>query len=211
MTLSNADRLRDADDEDDSRPLVRPTGAITLLLPSGAPVGFVHAETLTAFRTALASSCLLAKRAQVRVLTVFGAGSQAYWHVRLALMMRGASIKTVNIINRRFSDNARRLLKRFYVVPSAAKAREGWEATTFGILTPSYGEFQRLQREQIRSADVIYCCTPSTAELFDASILTNHEGRRKGRLIVAVGSYTSSEFFALLEGLCMGLAMGVHC
>lgn len=70
------------------------------------------------------------------------------------------------------------------------KEREGWEKAEFSVLTPGYGEYHRLLKEQIRDADVVYCCTPSTEELFDASILTNHEGRKKGRLIIAVGSYT---------------------
>jgi ornithine cyclodeaminase/alanine dehydrogenase-like protein (mu-crystallin family) len=192
VTLSSACDTSDAA----GRSLVRPTGAITLVSPNGVPVGFVHAETLTAFRTALASTCLVAKRGHVRTLTVFGSGLQAFWHIRLALMLRGSSIKTVNIINRRFSENARLILKRFYGIPTAVKQREGWESTAFGVLTPGYGEFDRLQREQIRNADVIYCCTPSTEALFDASILTNHEGRRKGRLIIAVGSYTPSSFAA---------------
>jgi ornithine cyclodeaminase/alanine dehydrogenase-like protein (mu-crystallin family) len=123
-------------------------------------------------------------------LTVFGSGLQAYWHIRLALMLRGSTIRTINIINRRFSDNAKHILKKFYAVPTETKRREGWEQAQFSVLTPGYGEFSRLQKEHIRSADVIYCCTPSTEALFDASILTSHEGRRKGRLIVAVGSYT---------------------
>jgi ornithine cyclodeaminase/alanine dehydrogenase-like protein (mu-crystallin family) len=163
---------------------------VTLFSPQGTPVGFLHAKTLTAFRTALASSCLLTKRATVRTLTVFGSGLQAYWHIRLALSLRGHTIRTINIINRRFSDNARFILKKFYAVPADIKKREGWEHAQFSILTPGYGEFNRLQRDHIRAADVIYCCTPSTEVLFDPTILTSHEGRRKGRLIVAVGSYT---------------------
>ncbi|KAI0966165.1 UbiD family decarboxylase [Xylaria arbuscula] len=175
---------------DPSLPTIRPTGSLTLYSPAGNPVGFLHAQTLTAFRTALASSALLTKRATVRTLTVFGSGLQAYWHIRLALLLRGTTIRTVNIINRAFSDNARDILKRFYAVPLAIKEREGWDQAQFSILTPGYGEYNRLQREHIRAADVIYCCTPSTDELFDASILTSHEGRKKGRLIVAIGSYT---------------------
>ncbi len=173
-----------------SLPTIRPTGSLTLYSPEGNPVGFLHAQTLTAFRTALASSCLLTKRATVRTLTVFGSGLQAYWHIRLALLLRGATIRAVNIINRRFGDSARDILKRFYAVPLATKEREGWDQAQFSILTPGYGEYARLQKEHIRAADVIYCCTPSTEELFDAGILTSHEGRKKGRLIVAVGSYT---------------------
>jgi ornithine cyclodeaminase/alanine dehydrogenase-like protein (mu-crystallin family) len=175
---------------DPNLPVIRPTGALTLISPQGQPLGFLHAQTLTAFRTALASACLLSKRANVRTITVFGSGLQAYWHVRLALLLRGHTIKTVNIINRRFSDNAKQIMKKFYGVPTAIKQREGWEAAEFSILTPGYGEFSRLLREQIRDADVLYCCTPSTEALFDASILTSYEGRKKGRLIVAVGSYT---------------------
>lgn len=183
MTLS-------APNADTSLPTIAPTGSITLCSPLGQPVGFLHAKTLTAFRTALASSCLLTKRATVRTLTVFGSGLQAYWHIRLALMLRGSTIRTVNIINRRFSDGARQILKKFYAVPLETKRREGWDQAQFGILTPGYGEFPRLLKEHVRAADVIYCCTPSAEPLFDASILTSHEGRRKGRLIVAIGSYT---------------------
>ncbi|CAI0652524.1 unnamed protein product, partial [Colletotrichum noveboracense] len=161
-----------------------------LLSPEGQPVGFLHAKTLTAFRTALSSTCLLARRGQVKTVTCFGVGLQAYWHVRLALLIRGATIKHVNIINRRFSDQARVFLKQFYHVPAHIKEREGWAETTFSILTPGYGEFARLQRDQIREADVVYCCTPSTEDLFEAEVLTSHEGRRKGRLIAAIGSYT---------------------
>ncbi|KAI0198517.1 hypothetical protein F4808DRAFT_435466 [Astrocystis sublimbata] len=173
-----------------SLPTIRPTGSLTLYTPEGSPIGFLHAQTLTAFRTALASSCLLTKRQHVKTLTVFGAGLQAYWHIRLALMLRGSTIKTVNIINRQFSENSKRILREFYAVPLAVKEREGWSEVNFSMLTPGYGEYNRLQKEHIRAADVIYCCTPSTDELFDAEILTTHEGRKKGRLIVAVGSYT---------------------
>lgn len=179
---------------------ISPTGVLNLFNPDGSPIGLVHASTLTAFRTALASACLLSRRNHVRTLTVFGSGSQAYWHVRLALLMRGSTIKHVHIINRRFSDSAGRILKQFTVVPAAIKEREGWAYTKFSILTPTFHDFERLQKEQIRSADVIYCCTPSRQELFDASILTSHEGRKKGRLIVAVGSYTP-EMRELPEGL----------
>ncbi|OHF00237.1 UbiD family decarboxylase [Colletotrichum orchidophilum] len=188
--------------QDPLRPSIQPTGAVTLLSPDGQPVGFLHAKTLTAFRTALSSTCLLARRSQVKTITVFGTGLQAYWHVRLALLVRGATIKQVNVINRRFSDGARGFMKQFYGVPAHIKEREGWAETTFSILTPGYGEFKRLQREQIRDADVVYCCTPSTEELFEAEVLTSHEGRRKGRLIAAIGSYRP-EMRELPEGLLL--------
>ncbi|KAK7418566.1 hypothetical protein QQX98_003911 [Neonectria punicea] len=166
---------------------IPPSGVLSLFKPDGSLLGLVNPKALTAFRTALASACLLSRRNHVKTITVFGSGMQAYWHVRLALMMRGNTIKHVNVINRSFSDNAAGLLKRFAVIPH--KQREGWTETQFGLLTPTFHEYNRLVKEQIREADVIYCCTPSQEPLFDGSILTSHEGRKKGRLIIAVGSH----------------------
>lgn len=188
VTLSSAQHQDDS--KQDAPPIVKPTGAITLFDPQGKAVGLLHASTLTAFRTALASVCLVTKRSQVHTLTVFGSGEQAYWHVRLALLLRGETIRTVNIINRRFSDAAKALLRRFYAIPSSTKAREGWTDCTFGVLTQGYGEYNRLLTQQVREADVIFCCTPSTEPLFRGEILTESEGRQKGRLLVAIGSYT---------------------
>ncbi|KAK0628993.1 hypothetical protein B0T17DRAFT_524319 [Bombardia bombarda] len=174
----------------DAPPVIRPTGAITLFSPQGAPIGILHASTLTAFRTALASVCLVNKRDNVRTLTVFGCGEQAYWHVRLSLLLRGSTIRHVNLINRRFSDNCRAILPRFYTIPHGVKQREGWHECQFGVLTPGYGEYGRLLEDHLAAADVIFCCTPSTEPLFDPAILTSSDARRKGRLIVAIGSYT---------------------
>ncbi|KAK7753173.1 hypothetical protein SLS62_004906 [Diatrype stigma] len=177
-------------DADPSLPAAKPTGSMTLYGSNGSPIGFLHAKTLTAFRTALASACLLERRKTVRTLTVFGSGLQAYWHIRLALMLRGHTIRRVHIINRRFSENAKDILKKFHAVPQSVKEREGWESARFGLLTPGYGDYHRLLTEYLVSADVIFCCTPSTEDLFSAETLTDHHARLKGRLIVAVGSYT---------------------
>ncbi|KAF4972410.1 hypothetical protein FSARC_977 [Fusarium sarcochroum] len=169
---------------------ITPTGVVNLFRPDGSPLGIIHATALTAFRTALASTCLLVRRNHVKTLTVFGSGLQAYWHIRLALMMRGHTIKKVHIVNRRWSDKATGLLKRFASISPEIKEREGWSDTKFGLLIPAFHEYRRLVKDQIRDADVIYCCTASQNDLFDGSILTSHEGRKKGRLIIAIGSYT---------------------
>lgn len=132
----------------------------------------------------------MVRRNRIHTVTAFGSGEQAYWHIRLALMLRGSTIRQVNVINRSFSDSCKNILKRLHAVPAAVKEREGWQDAQFGILTPGYGEFNRLLKEQVRAADVIFCCTPSREPLFDHTFLTNGEGRRKGRLIVAIGSYT---------------------
>ncbi|OBT64485.1 hypothetical protein VE03_05378 [Pseudogymnoascus sp. 23342-1-I1] len=166
-----------------------PHGALTIMSSNGTPTGFLNAEEITAFRTALCSSLLFCRRKSFKSITVFGAGRQAFWHIRLALLLRGSSLKTVNIISRTFSDRVRDLVKTLYSVDPAIKEREGWENVKFSILTPGYGEYARLLKEQLRAADVIITTVPSTTPLFDPSILTSTEGRRRGRLIIAIGSY----------------------
>jgi ornithine cyclodeaminase/alanine dehydrogenase-like protein (mu-crystallin family) len=166
-----------------------PRGALTILSPIGEPTGFLNAEEITAFRTALSSSLLISRRSTLKTITVFGAGRQAFWHIRLTLLLCGKGLKTVNIINRSFGERARLLLRSFYHVDAATKKHEGWANVKIGLMTPEYGEYDRLIHEQIRNADVIITTVPSTSPLFDPAILTSTEGRRKGRLIIAIGSY----------------------
>ncbi|KFH47542.1 hypothetical protein ACRE_016150 [Hapsidospora chrysogenum ATCC 11550] len=179
----------DVTDADPSVKPIPPTGVVNLFTPTGQPLGLLNASTLTAFRTALASTCLLSRRAHVRTITVFGAGSQAYWHVRLALMLRGSTIRKVHVVNRRFSDAAGAILRSFSLVDPEIKKREGWEGAEFSMLTPAFHDYERLLTENLLASDVIYCCTPSREPVFDGSILTSHDGRRRGRLVVAVGSF----------------------
>jgi ornithine cyclodeaminase/alanine dehydrogenase-like protein (mu-crystallin family) len=155
----------------------------------GEPTGFINAEELTAFRTALASSLLMIRRAKLSTITVFGAGKQAYWHIRLALLLRGSSIKHVNIINRTISKNAIALMKSIHGIDDERRDSEGWTKTTFSMLSPEYGEYSRLIKEHVRESDAIFCTTPATEPLFDPTFLTAHEGRKKGRLVIAIGSY----------------------
>lgn len=190
ITLSPPRSKQDDEAGTEGKPKIKPVGSITLFSETGQPVGVLHASTLTAFRTALASACLVVRRNRIHTVTAFGSGEQAFWHIRLALMLRGSTIRQVNVINRRFSDSCKHIMKRLYAVPNAVKEREGWRDAQVGILTPGYGEFDRLLKDQVRAADVIFCCTPSKEPLFDHTFLTNGGGRRKGRLIIAIGSYT---------------------
>lgn len=153
---------------------------------NGVPQGILNAEELTAFRTALSATFLLQKRKDVHTITVFGAGKQAFWHIRLALMLRAKDIHHINIINRSF-EGAVQMMKQFQ--PSMGGKQE-WSHVKFSALTPEFGEYGRLLKEEVRKADVIFCCTPSTEPLFPHEFLTSHEGRRKGRYIAAIGSYT---------------------
>lgn len=160
-----------------------------LFAPDGTATGLLHAGAVTAFRTALASSCLVNLRSTVRDIIVFGAGKQAYWHVRLALIQKGSTAARVTVINRN-KTTAQEVLRDLDNVPSEVKAREGWQAAKLDVLSPDTPDYKGLLQQRLREADIIFCCTPSTEDLFDGSILTSGEGRKKTRLVVAVGSYT---------------------
>lgn len=85
-------------------------------------------------------------------------------------------------------------MRRFLtLIPEQVKQREGWPSRSceFGVLTRTHSEYERLLHEQVLKADVIFCCTPSTEPLWDGTWMTKGaEGRKKGRLVVAIGSWT---------------------
>jgi len=101
-----------------------------LMATDGKPFGFINAEEMTAFRTALASSLLMVRRKRVRTITVFGTGKQSYWHVRLALLFHGATIQHVHIISHRFSEQARDFFRGLVGLDEGVKEREGWQAAS---------------------------------------------------------------------------------
>jgi ornithine cyclodeaminase/alanine dehydrogenase-like protein (mu-crystallin family) len=127
---------------------------------------------------------LFNKRKRVRTITVFGAGKQAYWHIRLALLLRGPDIKRVYIINRSF-ERAATLLRDIYSPDNSSWRRD----VKFSAVSSDFIEYPRLLKEAVRKADAIFCCTPSLTPLFPAEYLTSTQGRKKGRLISAIGSY----------------------
>ncbi|KAL8769084.1 MAG: hypothetical protein Q9209_004870 [Squamulea sp. 1 TL-2023] len=165
-----------------------PIGSLSLLTSNGTPYAFLAASTLTAFRTALASTTIFTRRTNVHIICVFGAGAQALWHIRLALILRGSEIHHVHVINRNF-ERARKLMETIYTSPEWEHLRKSNSKLGFSIVSNEYGEYNRLLKEHVRKADAIFCCTPSTTPLFPAEYLTSAEGRKKGRYISAIGSY----------------------
>ncbi|KAJ6144312.1 hypothetical protein N7470_008207 [Penicillium chermesinum] len=161
-----------------------PRGSVTLLDGDSLPFALINAHELTAFRTALASLMIFNRRRKVRTILVFGAGTQAYWHIRLALTLRGEDIRRVYIVNRSF-ERAAKLLQDIYG-PENTKWRRD---VKFSAVSTDFGEYGRVLKEHVRKADAIFCCTPSVEPLFPAEFLTSREGRQKGRLITAIGSY----------------------
>ncbi|OAL52251.1 hypothetical protein IQ07DRAFT_562591 [Pyrenochaeta sp. DS3sAY3a] len=183
-----------------------PKGSLTLFDKSGNPRALLNAEEITAFRTALASTMLFKKRQNVHDVVVFGAGKQAYWHIRLALLLRGSDVHHLNIINRDFG-RVHTLLEQLYHpheqpsqwsaasedIPTYRQSPDSIPSDLarpkIQILTPSHGEYSRLLKATIRASSVIFFTTPSLTPLFPAPFLTNPEGRKKGRYLAAIGSY----------------------
>lgn len=165
-----------------------PRGSLTLLSPSGTPYAFVAVEELTAFRTALAATLIFSRREKVHSITVFGAGKQAAWHIRLALILRGPEIHHIDIVNRGFT-RAQELMQEIYTSSEWADLRAGNDKLRVSVVSAEYGEYSRKLKEHVRGSDAIFMCTPSLAPLFPAEFLTHAEGRRKGRYISAIGSY----------------------
>lgn len=122
-------------------------------------------------------------------MTCFGAGVQAFWHIYLTLLLRGPEVHHLNIINRSF-DHAKDLAQALgsCLNPTVSAAFRSEKLRT-GLLTPTFGEYNRLLKEHVRDADVIFMTTPSTEPLFPGSFLTSPGAHTKGRYIAAIGSY----------------------
>lgn len=172
--------------EDQGHDLSVPRGSLTLLDANGFPRALINAEEITAFRTALASTMLFKKRKNVHDVTIFGAGKQAYWHARLALLLRGDEIHHLNIIARTF-ERAKGLIQKLYDLDNSPN--DPIHRPQTAIITPAHTEYERYLKSTVRSSSAIFMTTPSLEPLFPASYLTSHEGRRKGRYISLIGSY----------------------
>lgn len=133
-----------------SRQSTTPKGTVTVMDAAGSPRGILNAVELTAFRCALGATFLLQRRKDVHTITVFGAGKQAFWHIRLALILRAKDIHHINIINRSF-EGAVQMMKQFQ--PSMGGKPE-WSHVKFSALTPEFVEYGRLLKEEVRKADV---------------------------------------------------------
>lgn len=157
-------------------------GHITLQTKEGNLKAVVNAAGATAFRTALGSITALLTRKSVpelsepKVVTVFGAGKQAEWAIRLVLLAFD-SIEKIHLSNRTV-ERAKNLLHKFH------DAGVG-EDVEFKLhhWTPMHSAFNRMVSE----SDLIFCCTPSTEPLFNPSALFT--GTKVPKFVSLIGSY----------------------
>ncbi|KNC78484.1 hypothetical protein SARC_09087 [Sphaeroforma arctica JP610] len=149
-------------------PLPNLNGLIVMMdEDTGKLKAVLEADLITTMRTAGGSAVSVQVMApeNCQVLTVFGAGPQAEWHIRMMVHVR-PSIKQVYVVNRTFST-AELLAQRMSSV---------WDGVDIKATADS--EFA------VRQADIIATCTAARAALFEANWVkpTCH--------IAAVGSFT---------------------
>ncbi|CAI9628319.1 unnamed protein product [Alternaria burnsii] len=150
---------------------------LTICDELGQAVGVLNAAELTAFRTSLGSMLLYRYRKKTENIIVFGAGKQAEWHIRLAILFKGDDIRKITIVNR-----------------STARAKDLVDSLTQSkvgshIKMEVFEEKENDLEDLITEADVMFCTTPSTSPLFPASYLLSDSGLSKSRFISAIGSY----------------------
>jgi ornithine cyclodeaminase/alanine dehydrogenase-like protein (mu-crystallin family) len=118
----------------------------------------------------------------VENIVVFGAGKQAFWHIRLAVLLRGQDIRRITIVNRsaaRTEDLLGELKSERVALPPHI---------TIGAFDEGADRNSALEA-LVLEADAIFCTTPSTQPLFPSSFLTSHEAQKSSRYIAAIGSY----------------------
>lgn len=173
--------VRPADARTDGPPTSGLKSVLTLCDAQGQAIGVLNAAEITAFRTSLAAMILFQLRSTVKNIVVFGAGKQAFWHIKLAMLMRGSDISKITIVNR----------------SSARTVDMINELNEYDVRASSYLSIAALKydnnreaalKEAVVEADAIFCTTPSTQPLFPSTWLTSNNAQ-KSCYISAIGSY----------------------
>ncbi|KDE08865.1 hypothetical protein, variant [Microbotryum lychnidis-dioicae p1A1 Lamole] len=131
----------------------------TLLLDesTGQVKAMVNSSTLTGLRTAAASALatLILAAPTSQQLVVFGSGTQAYYHARLILELF-PSINHASFIVRSPSSRSSELIEKLSrQFPTVKSQVLGTDKTS----------------ECVQQADIICCCVPSKAPIFEAKDL----------------------------------------
>ncbi|KAJ4984550.1 hypothetical protein SVAN01_09951 [Stagonosporopsis vannaccii] len=161
----------------DEKPKPGLQATLTICDNTGRAVGVLNAAEITAFRTALGSILLYRLRKQTANILVFGAGAQARWHIRLALLLRGDDIRSITVVNRS-PARTEELLHSLRVTGVPGHVALG-----------AYDEQRMSLKDAVQAADVIFTGVPSTSPLFPAEWLLSDNARGRGRYIAAIGSY----------------------
>lgn len=164
-------------------------GVINVLsAATGALLGVISAAEVTAFRTALATMTLFSRCkalfGQKRVI-VFGAGRQAEWHARLALLLSSEQIEAITFINR----GQERLDQMMAgLLPDLQQRYPALKVTAYAKSSLAPKEYVSRLNADLAESNVLFCCTPSTEPLFAYDAISSNK-RYQRRFISMIGSY----------------------
>lgn len=162
-------------------------GLVSISRSNGEPLGLLGAGELTAFRTALATMTIYSRTSfPKRNVVVFGAGSVASWHARLAVLLYPDQIKRITFINR-----GRKGLHSIIEQTAPllhARAPNLLVETLSKEQTP---EYEDMLKETLATSDTLFCCTASEVPLFPHKYLESKETSEspRQRFIGLVGSH----------------------
>lgn len=159
-------------------------GVLVLTDDKGLQTGVINAEEVTGYRTSMGSMIPFMAREHVKNVVIFGAGKQALWHSRLALILRGDELESLTFVNRS-EERGEELRKRV-----VADNEQRWKAkVTFSGLYPSQPDYDTKLEALLGQADVVFCTVPSTEPLFPAKYIQQRSDETKQPLITAIGSW----------------------
>ncbi|KAH7007435.1 ornithine cyclodeaminase/mu-crystallin family protein [Ilyonectria destructans] len=160
-------------------------GALTVFAPNGELLGLLNAEELTGFRKALMTMLGFVERIWEvdGKLVIFGAGKQAEWHLRLAMLFgpREGKISRVTVVGRGAKRTAA------FETRVLQQMRRSYPGVTFSMLClEGNNNYQEQLNGVLGSSAAIFCCTPSREPLFAFSSIDT-PGRT--RFISLIGSF----------------------
>lgn len=159
-------------------------GALIVCDETGIPRGLINAEEVTGYRTSLSAMIPFMWRRCVENIVVFGAGKQALWHLRLALVLRGSEVKKITVVNRS-EAKARAMLDQV-----RSENQIYWKSDAEMSTCPDSASGAReCVDDALATADAVFCTVPSTSVLFTLDSVLGHGKREREPLISAIGSW----------------------
>ncbi|OTB00465.1 hypothetical protein M426DRAFT_324249 [Hypoxylon sp. CI-4A] len=156
-------------------------GILALCDENGLPKGVINSAEVTGYRTSLIALIPYMWRRSTEHIVVYGSGKQGLWHVRLALALRGAEIKSITIVNRS-EARAKELIEKI----SQENAIRWKSSATLKHLDPTS---EQSLETALASADAIFCTVPSKEPLFPAKYILGQGQKTKVPYISAIGSW----------------------
>lgn len=152
-------------------------GVTMILNPAnGEVIGLLNAKSLTAFRTALASSLPLSNffrtmEGSDNQCISFGSGLQSYWHIKLCLLLYAGSITSVVLANRSIPNLQKMIDELAEEFPDV-----GFKIVLFGSEECA---------QEVDKSCVLFGCTPSTEPVMYHKWLKSE----RRRFVSLIGSY----------------------